>query len=354
MFELNEKVQNLTPYDPVAGKYRIRLDANESFVTPSQALREQIDEELRHIHFNRYPDPYAEEVRKAFADLYGVPRACVMAGNGSDEVITVVMNAFLQKGDTVVTLSPDFSMYAFYASLTECRVVTVGKNADCTVNTEKIIETVNRTGARMLVFSNPCNPTSLVLAREEVRKIISAVEALVVLDEAYMDFSDQSMLSEFAGFDNLLILKTCSKALGMAAVRLGFAVGTQRLIDVLQAAKSPYNVNTLTQAIGAVVLSHPDYLQAAVQRILESRDELYEGFARLQEAYPQAKLRVFKPDANFVYIQTPKAAEIFEYLKENGIIIRLTGGGLRVSAGRNYENEAVLHEVEACLKGESA
>ena len=133
--------------------------------------------------------------------------------------------------------------------MTECRVVTVEKNADCTVDAEKIIETVNRTGARMLVFSNPCNPTSLVLAREEVRKIVSSVEALVVLDEAYMDFSDQSMLSEFAGFDNLLILKTCSKALGMAAVRLGFAVGTQRLIDVLQAAKSPYNVNTLTQAI---------------------------------------------------------------------------------------------------------
>ena len=88
MFELNEKVQNLIPYDPVTGKYRIRLDANESFVTPSQALREQIDEELRHIHFNRYPDPYAEEARKAFADLYGVPRSCVMAGNGSDEVIT--------------------------------------------------------------------------------------------------------------------------------------------------------------------------------------------------------------------------------------------------------------------------
>ena len=102
------------------------------------------------------------------------------------------------------------------------------------------------------------------------------------------------------------------------------------------------------------MLSHPEYLQAAVQRILESRDELYTGFVLLQEAYPQAKLHVFKPDANFVYIQTPKAAEIFEYLKENGIIVRLTGGALRVSAGRNYENEAVLHEVEACLKGESA
>lgn len=354
MFELNEKVRNLKPYDPITGKYQIRLDANESFVTPSQELREQIDEELRHIHFNRYPDPFANDVRKAFADLYGVPRSCVMAGNGSDEVISVVMNAFLQKGDTVVTLTPDFSMYAFYASLVECRVVTVEKNADCTVDVDRVIETCNREHARMLVFSNPCNPTSLVLAREAVRKIVSSVQALVVLDEAYMDFSDQSLLTEFAGYDNLLILKTCSKALGMAAIRLGFAVGTEKLIDVLQAVKSPYNVNTLTQAIGTVVLSNPGYLNAAVQRILESRDELYEGFLQLQEAHPGAQLRIFKPDANFVYIQTPKAAEIFEYLKEKGIIVRLTGGCLRISAGRNYENEAVLREVGEYLKGANA
>ncbi|HIU36398.1 MAG TPA: histidinol-phosphate transaminase [Candidatus Fimenecus excrementigallinarum] len=354
MFELNEKIRNLKPYDPVTGSYQIRLDANESFVTPSQALREQMDEALCHLHFNRYPDPYAVELRQAFADLYGVPRDCVMAGNGSDEVITVVMNAFLQKGDTVVTLAPDFSMYGFYASLVECKTVAVPKNADCTVDADRVIETVRREKARMLVFSNPCNPTSLVLARETVRKIVSSVSALVVLDEAYMDFSDQSMLSEFAGYDNLLILKTCSKALGMAALRLGFAVGQQKLIDALQAAKSPYNVNALSQAVGTAVLLSPAYLASSVQRILESRDELYAGFCRLADAFPAAALEICEPAANFLYIRTPRAGAIFEALKAAGIIVRLFDGALRITAGRNYENEAVLRAAEDFLKGADA
>lgn len=350
MFELNEKIRRLKPYDPVTGQYQIRLDANESFVTPPQALRDQMDEALCHLHYNRYPDPYAVELRQAFADLYGVPRDCVMAGNGSDEVITVVMNAFLQKGDTVVTLAPDFSMYKFYASLVECKTVEVSKNADCTVDVDRVVEAVRREKARMLVFSNPCNPTSLVLAREAVRQIVSSVSALVVLDEAYMDFSDQSMLSEFAGYDNLLILKTCSKALGMAALRLGFAVGQQRLIDVLQAAKSPYNVNALSQAVGVAVLSRPEYLASSVQRILESRDELYVGFCRLADAFPAAEMEICKPDANFLYIRTPKAEAVFEALKAAGIIVRLFGGALRITAGRNYENEAILRVTEAFLK----
>ena len=239
MFELNEKVKNLTPYDPIEGQYPIRLDANESFVTLSKEMKAEIAAEITNTHFNRYPDPYANEVRAGFAKYFGVPQECVMAGSGSDEVISVLMNAFLQKGDTVLTVSPYFSMYAFYATLVECKVVTVPKKKDYTIDTDLLIETANRENARLIVFSNPCNPTGRVLKKEEVRRLITSVKSLVVLDEAYMDFSDQSLLAEFSQYDNLLILKTCSKAIGMASVRLGFAVGQERLIRVLQAVKSP-------------------------------------------------------------------------------------------------------------------
>ena len=123
MFELNEKIKNLTPYDPIEGQYPIRLDANESFVTLSKEMKAEIAAEITNTHFNRYPDPYANEVRAGFAKYFGVPQECVMAGSGSDEVISVLMNAFLQKGDTVLTVSPDFSMYVSQG-LAERRAVT--------------------------------------------------------------------------------------------------------------------------------------------------------------------------------------------------------------------------------------
>lgn len=352
MFELNDKIKNLKPYDPIEGNYPIRLDANESFIPLSKEMKTEIAEALTHTHFNRYPDPYAKEVRALFAAFFGVPESCVMAGNGSDEVITVVMNAFLQKGDTVVTLAPDFSMYAFYASVSECKTVTVQKRADDTIDVDAVIDAAKKAHARMIVFSNPCNPTSLVLPLGEVRRLVQSVEALVVVDEAYMDFSDQSILSEFAEYDNLLILKTCSKAIGMAAVRLGFAVGNETLIRVLQAVKSPYNVNTLTQTVGTVVFSHPEYIRTSVQRILESRDDLYAGLVSLAKQFP-GEIRPLKPDANFVYMHCRDAEGIFCYLKEKGIVVRHMGECLRITAGRNYENEAVISEITAFLKGDA-
>lgn len=353
MFELNEKVKSLKPYDPIAGQYRIRLDANESFITLPEKMKAEVAEAVVNTHFNRYPDPYANELRAMAAAFFGVPKACVMAGSGSDEVISVLMNAFLQKGDTVVTVSPDFSMYAFYASIVECRVVTVSKEKDYTINVDMLIDTVNRENARILVFSNPCNPTGRVLLREEVRRLITETNALVVLDEAYMDFSDQSLLSEFSKYDNLLILKTCSKAVGMAAVRLGFAVGQERLINVLQAVKSPYNLNALTQAAGTVVFSHPEYLRVSLQRILESRDELYASLVRLETEFPGA-LHPVPTSTNFVFTECADADGLFEYLKKKGIAVRKMGNALRITAGRNYENEAVICEITSYLKGERA
>lgn len=352
MFELNRKVKELKPYDPITGTYRIRLDANESFITPTQEMKKEFAEAVINTHFNRYPDPYAVDVTELFAKCCGVPSNCVMAGNGSDEVISVIMNSFLQKGDTVVTLDRDFSMYAFYASVVECKNVTVPKNEDYTIDTDRVIETVNKEKARMLVFSNPCNPTSLVLDRENVRKIIKSVNALVVLDEAYMDFSDQSLLSEFSEYDNLIILKTCSKAIGMAALRLGFAVANETLINVLKAVKSPYNVNSVTQSLGSVVLSNPEYLNNCVSRIIDSRNDLYEYMKKIESRYPD-ELTVIKPETNFVFMKCKRAGELFKYLMSAGIIIRKMGDCLRITAGRNYENEVLYEEMEKFFKGEA-
>ena len=276
MFQLNEKVKNLTPYEPISGTYEIRLDANESFLTFPKEIEDEMVEALKNSALNRYPDPNATKLVKGFADYFKVNPDCVTAGNGSDEIISVIMNAFLQKGDKILTLEPDFSMYRFYAEIAECESVKYQKDNNLDVNIDDVIALANNENVRIVIFSNPCNPTSRIVTKDDVRKLINNTEALVVLDEAYMDFAeDESLLGEFENYDNLIILKTCSKALGSAALRLGFAVANKTLTNVIRAVKSPYNVNSVSQALGEVLFAHPDYIDNCIETVVNSRKELY-------------------------------------------------------------------------------
>lgn len=229
MYTLNEKIRDLEPYEPIAGEYKIRLDANESFLCLPESVMASALHAMMRVELNRYPDPTAKDLCAAFAKSYKVKPACVAAGNGSDELINVIFQSFLMKGETYATLTPDFSMYDFYGYVSECRGIEIKKDENFTIDIDKVIETCNNENVKLLIFSNPCNPTSVGLTRETVRKIIRGVSALVVLDEAYMDFWNESMLGEFENYDNLLILKTCSKAFGLAALRVGFAVGNEKL-----------------------------------------------------------------------------------------------------------------------------
>lgn len=351
-FELNEKVVNLVPYDPICGTYSIRLDANESYITPPDYLLEKIEKAVRNAAFNRYPDPLARGVCKAFADYYGIDSRFVTAFDGSDESISVVMNAFLQKGDKVMTLSPDFSMYKFYSSIVECECITLEKNKDFTFDVDRIIKTVNDNNVRLLIFSNPCNPSSVGCDACGVRRIIKETDALVVLDEAYMDFWNQSLMGEFNDYDNLIILKTCSKAFGMAAIRLGFCVANKRLTDVLRSVKSPYNVNSVTQAIGEAVLSEKEYLKDCVKKIIGRRDELYAQMKKIESEFPN-KVSVVEPNTNFVYTEFDNAKALFEYLKENGTVVRNMGSFLRITAGSSEENSTVVEQIRQYLSKEA-
>lgn len=348
--KLAKKTAQFVPYQPIQGQYRVRLDANESFLLPTETDRLLMEQAAGAAAFNRYPDPMATEVCAAFAALYEVDPALVTAGNGSDELISVIVNALLDKGERVLTLTPDFSMYAFYAAEAEAQCLTMQKRDDMTIDVDAVIDTVRRENVRMLLFSNPCNPTSLGLCREDMRRILrECPDTLVIDDEAYMDFWDQSLLSEVAEHDNLIILRTCSKALGLAALRLGFAVANPTLTGVLRAAKSPYNVNSVTQAMAAVVLKNPLYRDFYGELLRASRDMLLDGMKKLEA---EGKLiRVFDSCTNFVYIETDKATMLTEMLADRGIAIRRFGDRyLRITAGTETENREVLALFNFLLK----
>ncbi len=349
-YTLNEKLIGLTPYETIAGDYHVRLDANESFVTLPLSVMREVTEAILHVDYNRYPDPAAEQVREAFAAFYGLSPRMVTAGNGSDELIFLIMSAFLMKGDNILTVSPDFSMYNFYSSLAEATSLVLPKHDSFSVDIDEVISHAREEKVKLIIFSNPCNPTSQGVPREEVERLIASVDALVVMDEAYMDFWDQSVLPCVKKYDNLIVLRTLSKALGLAAIRLGFAVSQSTLQKVLMAVKSPYNVNSVSQSIGTVVLSHAEEMRAGIAEIIRSRDALYGCCKEIEAEYPDF-ISVLDPVTNFITIRTKQAEDIYMRLQQEGILVRAFPRFLRVTCGSEAENEAFVRSFSTILKG---
>ncbi len=350
MYELPEKLKNLVPYHPLSGSYEIRLDANESFIVPPDWLKKKIVDAVTSVAFNRYPDPYCVELCERFAAFFGIDAQFVAAGNGSDELISLIVASFSSPGETMVVVKPDFSMYAFYAQMNGVRVETYQKNPQhLGIDADALISFAKEKSARILILSNPCNPTSLAATRADILKIVDSLgDCLVVIDEAYMDFSEGSVLGMAREYDNLIVLKTCSKAFGMAAIRLGFAVASAPLINAIKAAKSPYNVNSMTQAAGCVLLEEKDYLLDCADRIKRSRDELYASMCRLAKE-KSGILQVANTCANFVFLRLKEPQRIFQELGGRGIAVRCLEPFLRITAGSAQENGAVAAALEKLL-----
>lgn len=276
-YSLNDNIKNLTPYEPVHGDFDIRLDANESFFSLDNATKLKITTAINELDFNRYPDSSASKLISAFSDVYSLNPQNVTAGNGSDELISLIVGTFLSGDQKLLSFSHDFSMYKFYASTFGFDNVIYDKNEDLTVDIDKVITLANSDNIGAIIFSNPCNPTSLLMSKEDIIKLITNVNCLVVLDEAYMDFCDTngSLLDSVCDYDNLIILKTSSKAVGLASIRLGFAVANTTITNALKSVKSPYNVNSISQAVGCIIFSDKDSITKKTAQIIRNTKSLF-------------------------------------------------------------------------------
>jgi len=335
-----ERIGRIAPYEPVQGDYPVRLDANESFVGLPQSLRDELAGIVSGFAFNRYPDPLAGEVTALFAAYHGVDPAYLTAGNGSDELIALILGSFLDRGECVLTASPDFSMYRFYASLSGARCAQIQKDESLCVAAEALLSAALREKARLIIFSNPCNPTAQGMPAKEVLWLTDSFDGLVVVDEAYMDFWDQSVLDEAALRPNLIVLRTCSKALGLASLRLGFAAACPPLTQALRKVKSPYNVGGLTQAMAAAVLRHPDVLREAAARVVASCRSLHGALTELAGKY--SGIRVYPTRTNFVTVASPYAGRLYDGLLSRGICVRRLDALLRITAGSETENAVLI------------
>lgn len=326
----------------------IRLDANECYADMPDEMKNKVLTEISTRAFNRYPDPSASDLCKAFADYYGLYAANVMAGNGSDELISLICSALLPRQSRVLVVSPDFSVYRIYASLYEQKVITVEKNEDLNFSADDVIAAANGQNTDLIIFSNPCNPTGQGITAGEVERIVSSVSSAVCVDEAYMDFweENETVLHLINKYENLIVLKTCSKAFGMAGFRLGFAVAGMEMISLFRKAKMPYNVNTLSQAAGLVVLKNREYLRNITSQMISRKGMLYESLKTMDSP----EFHVFNTKTNFITVRTPKAEAIHSFLIKNNIIVRyLSPDFLRITAGTRGEIEILKTKLEAAL-----
>ncbi len=348
-YNLPKRILNLTPYSPIDGDYDIRLDANEGYFELTQAQKSLLSDKMAEIPFNRYPDPYAVALCEKFADFYGVKASAVVAFNGSDESIGLLVSTFFEKHDKIAVFEQDFSMYKVYTEIYGVECVTLPKRADLTIDVDMAIERINSEGISAVIFSNPCNPTSIAMKRAEVIRLIESVEALVIVDEAYMDFCEESIIDVASSYENVILLKTCSKAVNLAGMRIGFTVANTLFTLALKASKAPYNLNRVSQVVGEIVLSDKAFLENAFADTIKQTALLKNRVSALADKYSGIEC-VYPSATNFVYIKTPLAERCFVELLEKSIAIRYMKQYLRVSCGTAEENEKFLAEFENILK----
>lgn len=346
---LRQDLLHFAPYTPAAVTIAdmervIKLDANENPFGPSpKALAALADTRV----WNRYATQ--DELRPAIAEYVGVPEEHIVVGNGADEVIDLVERIFLQPGDCIVDCPPSFEMYGKYAAINGARVLEVPRRdpsptvgAGFSVDVDEIERAVAREHPKMVLIANPNNPDGSLMPPEQVERLLS-LPAIIVLDEAYSEFSGSSLVERVPSQPNLVVLRTFSKWAGLAGLRIGYCVAPKAIADQVLRTKSPYNVNAAAIVAARASLEDAEYLRGNVRRILAERDRLLAVLARSDVLEP------LPTSTNFILcrVRGRSARALRDDLAQRGILIRAFGSPrlrdfVRVSVGTPEQDDALL------------
>jgi len=351
MFSLNkilrENIKNLVPYSSARDEFKggdlpngkqafVFLDANEnSFGSPLPAP------------YNRYPDPLQQKVKEKISEIKNVPLSNIFLGNGSDEAIDILFRAFCRPGiDNVIILPPTYGMYEVSANINDIALRKVPLTTDFQLNPEGIAVMIDE-NTKLIFICSPNNPTGNSMDRTAIKTILANFNGVVVIDEAYINYSEQnSFIQELTEYANLVVLQTLSKAWGLAGLRLGMAFASEEIIEVFNKIKPPYNINQPSQQLVLEALDNIDQVNTWVKQIISERNQLVSGlklFDCVVDIYPS--------DANFILVKTKYPRKIYNYLVEQGIIVRdrsrveLCEGCLRITVGTPGENQLLLNSI---------
>ena len=332
---VRENIKSLQPYSSARDEFKdassdmVFIDANEN----------PFDNGL-----NRYPDPQQNLVKDELSKIKGITKEQILLGNGSDEVLDLIFRVFCEpKEDAVIALPPTYGMYKVLANTNNIELINIPLQESFQPNVEEILNTQNEQ-TKILFLCSPNNPTANSFDADKVEKLITEFQGIVVIDEAYIDFSTkESWLSRLNEFPNLIVTQTLSKAYGLAGIRLGICYASQEIISILNKIKPPYNVNQLTQEAALNGLKRQEKVNQEIEIIIEERNQLIKD---LQEI--ELVKEIFSSDANFLLVRVDDANKRYNQLIEQGIVVRnrsnqvLCKNCLRFTIGTTNENERLI------------
>ena len=346
---LNPALQNIATYRVEGGQQaEIKLNQNESPFDVPMWLKEEIIQEFIKEPWNRYPDILPYRGMKAYADFLGISADSVMMSNGSNEMLYTIFLASLGPGRKVLIPDPSFSLYEKIALLLQSRIVKVPMHQDLDFDTDAILRAARDERVDCIVLSTPNNPTGKSLSFEAVRLIAESCDSIVLVDEAYIEFSRQrSVLELIDGLPNLIVLRTMSKALALAGIRIGFAIAHPLLMAELAKPKIPFASSRLAEITLTHVLANYSLVTDAVSYILHERDKLYLELLAIEGVEP------FLSDTNFLIIRINDARAVFQSLQSEGILVRNVSGYqlmdncLRFNVGLVEENQRLIEKLRS-------
>lgn len=331
-------VEGYAPGEQPQGDSVIKLNTNENPYPPSDKVFEAVRAATAGALKN-YPDPGATELRRVCAERYGYESAdWVIAGNGMDELLAMAIRTFVDPGESVLSPYPTYTLYEVLANLHGARYVTVDLDDDF-----QLTDAFFETAARLCFLSRPNAPSGVCSPREQIEKLCGAFDGVVVIDEAYADFSDDNCLDLPRKFNNVIVMRTFSKSFSLAGLRLGIAIAQPETIRALQKTKDSYNLNALTQAAGIAAMSDYPAMETNARKVIETRNRLTTALKDLGFFVPPSQ-------SNFVLARwegDPSARELFHALRERGILVRYfdaprLADSLRISVGADVEIDALI------------
>ena len=345
---ISPDVRSLSPYEAREAECVVKLDGNESPYDLMEEFGEEVSERLRRISLNRYPDPEARSLRAALSRSASFPEDGILLGNGSDEIIQMIVSVFACKTGRVLVPSPTFSMYALTSVVLGKEVLETELDDNFDINIDEAAGIIERRDPDLVFLATPNNPTGNCFSEEKVLEVVRACGGVVVVDEAYFDFSKKTWLPHVERHGNLMVMRTMSK-IGFAGARLGMLFARPELAAETNKARLPYNINSFSQAAMSLVLERPGIVDEKVALVLDERRRLAGELGRVPG------LEVYPTDANFFLVRVPDASFLRSELAGMGVSVRgfekpeRIRNCLRITVGTREENDALIGALVGVL-----
>jgi len=339
------QVRQLAPYTLRPFRSEVKLDQNENPFGFPPELKEEFWRRLRARDWARYPEFQMETITQRLAQYVGLPVEWVLVGNGSNELFQSLFSVTLERGRVVILPVPTFTLYKLIAGILGAEVIELPlRREDFALDAERVNAEAQTHRATVVCLCSPNNPTGVAYPESDVRRIIEESGALVVIDEAYREFSHQDFRPLLEIYPNVVLLRTFSKAMAMAGLRVGYLLARPELVREVAKARLPYSLNHFSETAALVALDHLDVFHAQVQRLRQLREELFMALSAFNA------LSAYRSQANFILFETPRPpGEVFTHCIDRGVLLRdvshypLLERALRVSVGTAEENQRCIN-----------